>query len=186
MKIKGSVIILVLFSLNVFSQPLKVKVGIKAGISFANSKIVSQGNYPSIVPNRAGLTAGGFLNIYPGKNLMIQPAVMFVSKGGRYYDGLRMGYLEIPINVLYKPASQKGTYFFGGGFSPAFELNGDYYGYQPDMKKFDLGINVLAGYVFPIGFSINLGYTHGILDISNEETYSLRNRYFAITAGYEF
>ena len=81
---------------------------------------------------------------------------------------------------------KKGIYFWGGGLSPAIVLNRYLNG--SEIKSFDLGINVLAGYQFPMGFSINLGYTYGLLNLSSNKSYisKIQNKYFSLTTSFEF
>jgi len=97
----------------------------------------------------------------------------------------RNHYLEIPLNIHYKAQTKRGIFLSGGGVSPAFILN-NYYGNQ--IKQFDLGINILTSYLWPMGFSINLGYTYGLLNLSSNKSYisKIQNKYFSLTAGYEF
>jgi hypothetical protein len=185
MKQKITLGMLIFLSLNTYGQQVKVRGGVRAGLAFSNSKIDPRDNYPGTA-GRTGLLGGGFVNFYLPKNFLLQPAVLFVRKGGRNYDALSVGYLEIPITLLYKMGADKGGIFFGGGLSPAFRTSPESYGYYENFKKFDLGINVSAGYMFPIGFSVNLGYSLGILDVSADETFSMYNRYFGLAAGYEF
>ncbi len=185
MKAKITIALLLFFSLHIYSQPVKVRPGLKAGLSFTEVKIKPPSNYPGD-NRRTGLIGGGFINIYLDKKLFLQPAAIFVRKGGRNYSSFSMSYLEIPLCILYKSGREKGGLFFGGGLSPAFNISRNDYGYQEDVKKFDFGINASAGYLFPIGFSMNLGYTIGILNVSGDEAYTMHNRYFALTAGYEF
>ncbi len=185
MKKLCSVIPLFLLVMNVYcQQETSVKFGIKAGVAFATLKqdyIDSSFSSNSVV--KPGLIFGGFANIAISKSIFFQPSILYVSKRYDYYN--RNHYLEIPLNILYKAQTKRGIFLSGGGVSPAFILN-NYYGNQ--IKQFDLGIGVLVGYQLPIGFSINLGYTYGLLNLSSNKSYisKIQNKYFSLTAGYEF
>ena len=93
-------------------------------------------------------------------------------------------YFELPLNVLYKLPSNNSKYYLGGGLSPAIKTKDYYYGGL--TKEFDLGINLSAAFKVPIGFSINLNYTYGLLNVSGFGTSEIKNRYLGLTAGYEF
>lgn len=195
MKKKFCAIILFLFTINAYGQPAsKVKFEIKLGAAFAKSKIEYTGtDYPYNFNMKTGLVFGGYADFLVSKNIVFQPGLLYVRKGANvanqysYNEPLYFNYLEIPLNILYRPPSKKGMYFFGVGLSPALRLNNSY-NYGNPLKTFDLGINILAGYQFPIGFSINLNYTYGILNVSENKEYisTIQNKYFSLTVGYEF
>jgi hypothetical protein len=192
MKRKFCIPILLFLSINVYAQHLKVKAGIKAGLALAKSKPDYGDSYPSPETKmKFGMLAGGFLTIYLRDNFLFQPGVQYIRKGYKSDDGTghfyrqSYNYFEVPLNILFKPGHKKDSpYFLGAGLSPAFSANRYYAG----IKKFDLGVNVLATYVFPIGFSISLGYTHGILNVAanNTNSNSDHNRNLFATVGYEF
>jgi Outer membrane protein beta-barrel domain len=173
----------------------KIRFGIKAGIAIANLKIeygpaVTAGD-PTF---KAGALAGVFLQMPVGKTFSFQPELLLIGKGMKeksqnYSYRTDLTYLELPLNLLYKQSSAKGSFFIGGGPAPAFYIgeNVFYSGYN-GFKKFDVGVNVLVGYELPIGFSINLHYTHGLLNISHDRTNVpvTKNRCAGLSVGYLF
>lgn len=173
----------------------KVKYGVKAGLAIAKSKVEYN---PSITPYnkivfKAGAMAGGYAQIKAGKNACFQPELLIVGKGMKekyeaYSYRNDVTYIELPLNILYKPVTSKGSFFIGGGPSPAYYIGENFfYSGQYFIKKFDLGINLLAGYEMPIGFSINLHYTHGLTNISRSaEVLLTKNRCFGLSVGYIF
>jgi hypothetical protein len=187
-KIHG--IVYLFLTLHIYAQSEKdIKFGFKAGLAFSSSQIEYQANIPTETSGtKTSLLLGIFLNIPVNKSLFFQPAVFFLSKGikNQYGDNFGYNYFEVPLNILYKSPAKNGMFFMGGGLSPAFKVSEYYNGNA--LKKFDLGLNVLAGYQSPIGFSINLGYTYGLLNVSTnkEEVKNFKNRYFSVSAGYEF
>ncbi|MEP7373697.1 MAG: porin family protein [Chitinophagaceae bacterium] len=174
----------------------KIRFGIKAGIAFANTKI----EYNSTPPGnnkpqtKLGVMGGVFARLDLGKKTCFQPELLLVGKGmqqnDQYYP-YRAGltYLEVPFNLLYKPTASKGSFFIGGGPAPAYYIgqNVFYSGYN-NVKKFDVGINILTGYELPVGLSINLNYTYGLLNISQNRTDVpvTKNRSFGLSVGYIF
>ena len=185
-------VILILAVINAYSQPEhKLKFGIRMGLAFANTKL-DYYNVDTRVKMKTGFMTGGFVNFSLSKNIVFQPELLYVSKGGNeftengYSIPFSFDYLEVPLNILYQSTGGSGTYFLGGGLSPALHLNRAYDGNE--IKDIDLGINFLAGYKIPIGFSFNLAYTYGLINATDNKEFikTIRNRYFSITAGYEF
>lgn len=175
----------------------KIRIGIKLGLAFSNVQVEYNENMnPDIEESstHTGLIGGFYLNIELNKKLSFQPAVIMVSKGmnltHQYFETRKnLGYLEMPLNLLYKSTSSKGSFFIGGGPAPSV-LPGrshTYSGYT-DVKRFDFGINFITGYEIPIGFSLNFNYTHGLPNISGNKEFMpvFRNRSFGFSVGYTF
>jgi hypothetical protein len=190
-------VLAVLFATTVFCQEEsgekenKLRFGIKAGMAVANM----QSEYRSVPTYYSDRKLGGMVGILIrtplGRSLYFQPELLMVGKGYQeqqeFYDArVDLTYIELPLNLLYK---SKGGFFIGGGPAPSFLIGENifYFGNQ-NSKEFDFGINVLAGYETPLGFSINLNYTHGLLNLTSdtENVTILRNRSFGITVGYLF
>jgi hypothetical protein len=175
----------------------KISFGIKAGMAIANCQVKYN---TSVMPgneepkSKLGFMGGAFATIRLNEKICFQPELLLVGKGMKennqsYLYRTDLTYLELPLNMLYKPAASKGSFFVGGGPAPAIYIGENifYAGYQY-FKKFDFGINILTGYELPIGFSINLHYTHGLLNISENKTDLplTRNRCFGLSVGYSF
>jgi Outer membrane protein beta-barrel domain len=173
----------------------KIRFGIKAGVAIANLKIDYDPAVTAGDPKfKGGALAGIFLQTPIGKTASFQPELLVIGKGMKensqnYSYRTDLTYLELPLNLLYKRPSAKGSFFIGGGPAPSFYIgeNVFYSGYQ-GFKKFDVGINILTGYELPIGFSINLHYTHGLLNISQDRTSTpvIKNRCAGLSVGYTF
>lgn len=178
----------------VYSQSTgNITYGLKLGLAVVNTQIDYPNNSNTNMSSSGStsLTIGGFLNIPLSKKTAFQPTLLFVSKGVRETSQLfnynyvtPMHYLEIPLVWLHQNPKKMGTYFIGGGLSPAFLISDEFY----NVNKFDLGINFLTGFKFPIGFSINAAYTYGLLNLSadKQQISEFKNKYFSIIIGYEF
>jgi hypothetical protein len=180
-----------------------IKGGIKAGVALANCQI-SYDPEPDPSPGKTkakmALAAGFFARFQLNKNTCFQPELLFIGKGLKQKDPYnftyrsRFSYLELPLNILYRPETSRGAFFIGGGPAPSFHIGqNSMYSGNYLIKTFDIGVNVLAGYEIPIGFSINLHYTHGLSNISksnddfnNPYVSKLKNRCFGLTIGYVF
>lgn len=127
MKKKLCILPILVLAINVYSQQeTSVKFGVKAGVAFAALKQDYVDN--SISSNsvmKPGLIFGGFANITINKSILFQPALLYVRKG--VYEKFQSSripipynYYELPLNFLYKFKKKPGSYFLGGGVSPAF------------------------------------------------------------------
>lgn len=173
----------------------KIKFGIKGGVAIANTKIeyntttMPGNNKPT---SKLGALGGVFVRMALGNNACFQPELLMVGKGmkerNQYYSyRTDLTYLELPLNILYKPSGSKGSFFIGGGPAPAFYIGENvFYSGLQYFKKFDFGINILTGYELPIGFSINLHDTHELQNISMNKTEVpvTQNRCFGLRSGY--
>jgi hypothetical protein len=176
---------------NTSNNTSKYKWGLKLG--FAISKIDFDDKTGAVNPSintRTGLIAGAFARIKLGDRAGFQPEVRIIGKGWKEtgYYSYDLTYLEFPLNLLYSPTGNKGTFFIGGGPAPAVYIGESlFYGGYSDMKGFDIGVNVLMGYEIPIGFSLSLHYTYGLANVNAvKNDVSIKNRSFGLTAGYTF
>lgn len=173
-----------------------VRLGIRAGFSIGKSQVRYD---PVTFPDAQGKAKGGFIGglfvaVQVSQNFTIQPELLLVGKGVKQrfqdYDySNRLSYLDLPINFLYKPRRSTGSFFIGGGPSLAILTGTSVYFANPDsFKQIDVGVNVLMGYEIPIGFSFNLHYNHGFLNVSENKSSIpvVKNRYIGFTVGYLF
>jgi hypothetical protein len=170
-----------------------LRFGIKAGIAMANNLFENKFN-SSDYTYKVGGMGGVFLRTPLGNTLYFQPELLMVGKGTKQKNQgfdyrIDLTYLELPLNVLYKSSNTKVGFFIGGGPAPSVFIGENlfYFGNQTS-KSFDFGINVLTGFELPIGFSINLNYTHGLLNVTadKENIPMIKNRSFGLTVGYLF
>jgi hypothetical protein len=157
------------------SYAQKGRFGFQAGGTL--SWIRGGEGYPD---SKIDFTAGVLFDIAV-KNLVIQPQLNYVTKGGvsDYYDSrLDLGYIEMPVNIYYRQKPAQG-FFIGGGPYFGFavsgkiksETNGDreiQFGneYTDDYHRFDFGINLVSGYLLPNGLQFAMNYSAGLNNIS--------------------
>lgn len=167
----------------------KIRYGLKVGLSNSNVKFSPEPEYPD--KSRTTLMAGGFLRIPVTDQLIFCPEILYVSKGNRadfgyYYFTNNMSYLDIPLNFLFSLRSNKGSFLIGAGPAPSIFLENSIYENE-GVKRFDFGINIETAYEWDLGFSINLQYTHGMVNISKPASApGVKHRYIGLTAGYFF
>ncbi len=203
---------LILFLVTVFSFPLIVccqVFGITAGASLANTHFKAEGISIS-ADNKVGLTAGFIADIPFTENFSFQPALNYVQKGYKvevadenYKDKLTLHYVEIPLNILFKPQMQKVQFFVGAGPSIALALSGkekeedngsiETYKYkfgnnpdEHDMKRLDFGANFITGIETKSGFLVAVNYNLGLSNVApgNSDDGTIKNRYFGFKVGY--
>ncbi|MNV77857.1 hypothetical protein D3C71_1713150 [compost metagenome] len=148
----------------------------------------------------------GYLDAPLANNFSIQPGLSLQGKGGKgltLIDFEELGnnvkldlmYLELPVNFVYSiPTGNSGNVFLGAGPYAGLGLSAkakaenvkiDVGFGDNKLKRFDAGINFLAGYRLSNGFLINGGYGLGLVDMAGGEGGSLENRVFSIGIGYQ-
>ena len=194
-----------------YAASAQTKIGLTAGATFANVMVKSEGISGS-PKEKTGFTAGLMVNAPLSSNFCFQPALNFVQKGYIVKDQTgtekaMINYLEVPLNFIYTVNKEAG-FFIGAGPSFSYGISGtDKFtfsgnGMPPtsdkinfgkgaeEVKPFDMGANILAGYLFRGGFLISGNYNFGLSKINNDDGSggdgTIKNRYFAIKLGYMF
>jgi len=212
-----------LLSLTQASAQLHIKAGPEAGLNFTDIWLTTDGNkYKSTMTS--GLKLGGVVDFSFSQSLSFQPGIFFSQKGAittlMFADSLgstsikrkiRINYLEIPLNVLFKLGYSHGGHFeIGGGPYLAFAVGGKESlkitqlatgatqdtssslsigdAATDDVKKIDFGFNFTGGYQWKAGVILRAQLGFGIPDIlpqGNSDNH-MRNWGFGISAGYLF
>lgn len=99
--------------------------GIKAGVNFSSAAIEDEAGSESPTQAIPRLHIGFTIDIPMAADFYIQPGLLYAGKGfkqsGNWFSGAanefeaRVSYLEIPVNVLYKPQLGIGKLLFGAG-----------------------------------------------------------------------
>jgi hypothetical protein len=202
MKYSIIIILSVLHSSLVFSQEKKTPIvfGIKAGALMANagSDFTDENGTIYDFQPRFGIAFGGRAQATVNKNFLIMPELNFIGKGANRYHDFNNGnrynisptlsaFLELTANFLFTTSSKTGKFMLGGG--PSAALNLDEYSDMLDKK--DFGINIMAAYMLPIGFSFELNFNKGL---SNQRppdpflyrTSNLKTSSLGFSIGYTF
>jgi hypothetical protein len=177
-----------------FSYSQKPVFGIKLGVALSNATIKmdpNPGGYS--YSTKAGLLGGIYFDLSLAKQLIFRPGGEVVFKGAReryinagYNYPIRLTFLDIPINILYKGKIGTGYILVGGGPVISAPLNNSYSDYY--ACKTDFSVNGMVGYEVAIGFSINFNYCYGLTNASKNKQYvsKISNRYAGISVGYSF
>jgi Outer membrane protein beta-barrel domain len=217
MKAQTFLILATLFTGSLYAQTM-VKTapgttfGLRVGANFftINGKTINNNDLDNkLLP---GFHAGINAEIPAGAGFYVQPGVLYSMKGAKFNDNskVRLGYIEVPVNLIYKPLLGTGNMVLGFGPYVAFGITGnieaangtrtdidfgsDYNGINPatQFKSFDAGGNLLAGYEFTNKFSLQLNAQLGLVNINKkasgpfDDNTRWRNTGWGVSVGYRF
>jgi len=187
----------------------KTLVGLTAGASFASYKFKAE-SISMTSKTHVGFTAGLVSSVPMGRNFSFMPQLNFVQKGGKLSDEgttdkVTLNYIELPLNFVFNTSTAKGKFFIGAGPSLSMGLSGKdkwsddnesgkediKFGSSSDddLKPFEIGVNILAGYQFTSGFFISANYNAQLNNSAPDDPGfdgKYHNRYFGIRIGYMF
>ena len=194
-------LIRIVFSLifaNIFILAHSQQIEIRGGLNL--SKTLYFIGDTSVYSNRLlGLNAGIRCEFKLAENLYQSVGVSFSQRGYKIAGTgnqlkYRFNYIDIPANVKYKFDLEDLFLVFEVGPYVAIGLNGRvtyggknqriHFGNNEDqVKRFDAGINI--GYSLEFDkLVISSYYFVGFINISNNNTESLKNRVFCFSLGY--
>ena len=190
---------LLAFGGNLHAQGLTI--GFKLGPTFANLEFDDETFEENTINNFGG---GGFLRFGFG-GLALQPEVLVFTKGSDVDAGTsdfqsKIDYLEIPVLLHFGLGTGVISPYLAAGPSFGFEIgceveqdpagtdtDCDNFASLSDRKSFDLGLTGVAGLQFRLGpgaLLVEGRYIHGLSNISEESATEVKNRAYAIMAGY--
>jgi hypothetical protein len=192
----------------------QVTFGARAGINFQNVKGEDGNGMDDNNKIKTGVNLGVNAEIPVAPEFYVQPGILFTTKGAKDKTyrkiNARYSYIEIPINLLFKPELGDGKLLLGFGPYVAFAVggsytnaNGDKRDYEfankitlaeattPHAKRMDFGGNLLAGYELSSKLSFQLNAQLGMVKINpkiegiaNEGKY--KHAGFGFSVGYRF
>lgn len=209
--------LLALVTMVATSVQAQVSFGIRGGVNFSNinGKDAADDKLENkLIP---GFNAGVNVEIPVADEFFVQPGLLFSTKGTKW-DGsgnvkTTLGYIELPVNFLYKPDLGAGKMLLGVGPYVAYGVTGKIKGdnnldekvkFKKEItvleaatngavysKPFDAGANVLVGYEFSNKLSAQLNAGLGLVDIRTDvEGVSTKANYknttFGVSIGYRF
>jgi hypothetical protein len=216
MKSKVLLLALATTAFSLASKAQKVTYGVRAGINFQNLNGEDITGRDIDYNLKTGFHIGVNAEVPVAPDFYVQPGLLFSTKGAINEipaaddRKIKLSYLEIPINVLYKPALGPGKLLLGfgpyigigvggkikqGSTSSDIEFDNDVKSTDPawvrTLKRMDFGGNLLAGYELSskISFQLNaqLGMTNIAPKIDGKKTdYKVKNTGFGFSVGYRF
>ena len=193
------------------SRPYGTTFGITGGLNWNNINGKSVNGSELDNKLRTGFNAGINVEIPIGSSFYIQPGVEYRVKGAELNnsDKLTLSYIDVPVNLVYKPSFGPGKILLGFGPYVGVGLDGSVKsnGIKRDVtftntysvseaadiqfKRLDAGANFMAGYEFRNKISASIKAQLGLIninpdtDIPNDKT-RYRNTGFGLSLGYRF
>jgi len=206
------------------SQAGRTSFGIRGGVNFQNINGKDDNGDKLENDMLTGFNVGINAEIPIGTDFYFQPGLLYTIKGAKSKDvvlgqtingKIKIGYIELPLNLIYKPILGKGHMLLGFGPYVALGINGKatYEGgginqssdikfkntvtpSDPDnvfyLRPLDAGANFLVGYEFSNKVSFQLNTQLGLTKInpeyegaSNDKT-SAKNTGFGFSLGFRF
>ncbi|REC42911.1 porin family protein [Chryseobacterium pennipullorum] len=166
-----------------------VRFGLKAGLNI--SSISGDG-----LKSKAGFYGGAFANIPVAQDFSVQPEVLYSGMGAKDdFDGnakLNLDYIAVPVmfqyNALPNLYLEAGPQF-GFLMSAKSKYNSASVDVKDELKTFDFGIGLGAGYYFTNNIGVNLRYVAGLTDLAKNRpsgSDSSKNGVFQVGLAYKF
>lgn len=189
-----------------FITSAQVQWGVRAGGNASAMLLKDQNGYTR-VKLTPGFHLGGSADVSLSQKFSLQPSLLFTTKGFKvdqkgfadYLYGVdriqfTSYYLELPVNLVFKPVYGSGRLLLGAGPYVAYGLGGNWKavsngvsvkgklrflndysdtdsslnGYNrtiPYTKPFDFGANILIGYEFENHFYFHINGQLGLVDV---------------------
>lgn len=182
----------------------QTKFGIKAGLSFSNVTDKAENGDKASTQSLPGLHMGLTADVSLAGEFYIQPALLYVRKGFKQENGgffgsatnfeVKADYIELPVNILYKPKMGSGRLLLSAGPYIAYGAGGKWksdtdillgdismkgegsVAFRNDGsvrndseytygKPLDYGLNAALGYEFQERFVVQLTGSVGIANL---------------------
>lgn len=183
------------FSTQKADQP--VTFSIRGGVNFSNVTI-SDGGFSVSPKNHTGFHAGVAVDFPLVESFYLQSGLYYTVKGfkiGFADTKANSAYLELPILASYRYNFSDAVqlqvnfgpylaYGVGGEYKNSIDGKEDFFGYQ--FKRFDMGLQVGAGFTFARHYYIGFAYEAGLVNIAKNFDGKVKNSNFFISAGYQF
>lgn len=193
------VLAIALFTLSAVSVA-QLKIGIKAGVNQNSQRInVTEGSIYG-TGDQKGFHAGVIGELALGNNLYLQPQLLFSRKGadhlsttGAPVTKIRMNYLELPVNLVYKFNLPFGKVIAGTGATYSYAVGGKATATGSSARLFyegsawnrqDLSLNFTTGFEFKNGLYFTLNSQKGLLDVHNSANTRVKNKSTSVSVGY--
>jgi hypothetical protein len=218
MKSKVLVLALATTAFSLTTKAQKATIGFRAGINFQNLNGKANDGSDLDFKLKTGVHIGINAEVPIAPDFYVQPGLLFSTKGAKEdvpgsSDDLKykLSYMEVPINLLYKPVLGPGKLLLGFGPYFAYAVGGkvkykdtdykikfshdvtmqDLANYPYYIRHTDFGANFLAGYELSNRVSFQLNAQLGLTKINPKITNypggdkgKLKNTGFGFSIGY--
>lgn len=202
------------------NQTRPITFGIRAGVDFQNFNGQDFTGNDLDMSLAVKYNAGVILEFNVAPEFFAQTGLLYTTKGASsdvsFMDldasvDYNLAYIELPINLLYKPMLGNGYFLLGFGPYVGYGIGGKYEytvggvtveqdieftneydgSWEPGhFKSLDFGGNLFFGYEFFNGFSAQLNTQLGLMNIKSENAQAneenFRNTGYGVSLGYKF
>ena len=203
-----------IFILATFTLQAQMGFGILGGLNLQNLNGKDSNGDKLTNDMIIGFHAGVNLQIPIVPQFFFQPGLLFTTKGAKITNGssIKLSYVELPLNVVYKALVGKGKFMLGFGPYIGYAIGGKV---KPEsgsatniefknvvetddpasvtyLKAFDAGGNIFAGYELAGGIFLQLNTQLGMIKINPEDKRIssdksvVKNTGFGFSVGYRF
>ena len=214
---KTKALLIVALSTTVFALGAKaqdkVTFGVRAGVNFQNINGKDESGHDYDYKMKTGFNIGVNAEIPIAPDFYVQPGVLFSTKGAKQDATggdikVNLSYVEVPINLLYKPTLGAGKLLLGfgpyigiavggkvkqGSNDVDIQFKNDVSATEtkPTLKRMDFGGNLLAGYELSSKISLQLNAQLGMSNLEpkvagKKSDAKTKNTGFGVSVGYRF
>ncbi|WP_159802266.1 porin family protein [Flavobacterium sp. MK4S-17] len=155
------------------AQAQEINFGVKAGANFTNIG----GDFDA--DGKTGFYVGALADFSVSEKFHVQPELLYSNEGA---EDASIDYIRIPVMAKYYVIEglsiQAGPHF---GFKVAADEEID-----DNVKSFDFGLGIGAGYELPMGVFFDARYNAGLANISDFDGVDGNTTGFQIGVGYRF
>jgi hypothetical protein len=184
----------------------QTKFGVVAGPQFSSYTTKGDNADKETSDLLVGVRAGFTADLQLADEFYIGTGLLFSGKGGKTNDNFKgnFSYLQVPVNFLFKPEVGSGKLNLGVGPYFAYGVAGkwkttvgnvegkakvfDEESGALQLKRFDAGLGIVAGYELPAGLYLGLNADLGLVNTlkHDDNGASLKNTSFGVSVGYKF
>src|SRR5690554_923139 len=176
-------------------------LGLRAGLNFQN--LTGDEVFFEDAKMTPRFNIGVDYEIAVAPDFYFTPGLLFATKGSKYEflgEDIQIGlnYLEVPLNLVYKPVLGDGNLIVAFGPYVGYGLGGKAKSDEGDtdidmgsdeeednFKALDMGANLSFGYMFGAGLSLQFNTQLGLVNISHDDD-AVKNTGFGLSLGYRF
>ncbi|MGG5207584.1 porin family protein [Chryseobacterium sp. MIQD13] len=191
------------FAQKTTSSSNPVTFGVKGGMNVSS---LSKDEGLDDQKSKIGFNAGVFANIPVAESFSVQPELLYsqygakseyTGFGSKFSSSTKLDYITVPVMLqynlipnLYVEAGPEFGFMVSAKNKIKNENNGDSTtsdNYKDDLKTFNFGIGLGAGYYFTPNFGITARYVAGLTDTFKDNSGdAIRNNVFQVGLAYKF
>jgi hypothetical protein len=165
--------------------------GILGGVNFQNLNGKDSNGDKLTNEIKPGIHAGFNYQMPIAPEFYFQPGLLFSTKGAKTTAGtIKLSYIELPLNLVYKGLLGRGYVMVGFGPYLGYKIGSKEVTQYGELKSFDAGGNIFAGYEMAGGLFFQLNTEFGMININPEavigDKTAVKNTGFGLSLGYRF